>query len=159
MMSWKGLFKVVVLSLFVSILSSLTTWYLLTHRQGRDLSWKEILSLSPEQNVEFSKLESELNLILKEISVEDAQNKVSLCAHLAKEEMSPEDMKQATQKVVASYEQKQKKVANVLSRITGTLNLDQKKKFTARLMHEICVSCREATGHDQCMCGMCEHHS
>ncbi len=156
-MSWKSLFKVLVLSLFVSIISSFSTWYLLSGKQEKQRSWIEILNLTPQQEVEFSKLESELNGVLKEVSLEDAQNKIYLCAHLAKEEMSAEDMKAATQKAVASYGQKQEKVASVLARISGSLTPEQKKKFTARLMHEICVSCRESMGNGKCLCGMCEH--
>ncbi len=156
-MSWKSLVKILFISLIVSLLSSFSTWYLLTQRGEKQNSWREILKLTPQQAVEFSKLESELNGVLKEISLEDAQNKIFLCAHMATETIGAEDRKEATHKVVASYEQKQEKVSSILAKISSVLTPEQKKKFTARLMREICVSCRESMGNGECICGMCEH--
>ena len=155
MFQWKNLFKAGLFALIVSVVSSTTTWYLVSHQSSKELSWKEILNLNPAQEKEFSRSEADLNVLLNEMSVEDSQNKIAMCAHLSKENMSPEEAKQATQKAVSSYEQKQEKIASLLARISINLTPDQKKKFTSRLMHEICVSCRQTTGEEKCLCGMC----
>ncbi len=158
-MNWRKLSSLLILAFIVSIGSSLTTWYVLTHREQKQISWKELLKLTPEQEKTFSALEAEFNTALKDIETQDAQDKMKLCSYLHTENMTPEEMKPVTKKMAENYEAKQEKIAMTLAAITRTLTPEQRKTFTNTLMHEICVSCKKATGMKDCLCGMCERHT
>ena len=156
-MNWKRFGLHLSLLFVVSLGSSVATWHVLTH-QAKETSWKKVLNLTPEQEKKFSAMESEFNLTLKQIAVEDAQNKISLCSYLHSEKMDAKDIDVMTRKMAGLYEQKQKTLATTLASISSLLTPEQRRIFSTKLMHEICVSCKKMTGTDQCLCGMCEHH-
>ena len=158
MMTWKKFGLYLALLFVVSAGSSVATRVVLT-RQANETSWRRILNLTPEQEKIFSAMESDFNLALKQIAVEDAQNKISLCAYLHSEKMDPKNIDAMTRKMAVLYEQKQKRLVTTLASIPNLLTPEQRKTFSTKLMHEICVSCKKATGTDQCVCGMCEHHT
>ncbi len=158
-MNWKRFGLYLIVLFIVSFGSSVTTWYWLTDQKEKQVSWKDYLSLSTEQEKIFSALESELTLALKDIAVYDAQNKVSLCSYLHSSEIKPEEVKSTAQKMAHNYGIKQEKIAMTLASIAAILTPEQKKRFTSRLMHEVCVSCKNATETDKCLCGMCGHHT
>lgn len=158
-MNWKRFGLNLIVLFAVSFGSSVTTWYWLTHQKQTQVSWKDYLDLSPEQEKQFSALESEFNLALKDIAVSDAQNKVSLCSYLHSPEINPEELKSTAKKMAQSYGVKQEKIAMTLASIAGILTPEQKKRFSNRLMHEVCVSCKKSTGTEKCLCGMCGHHT
>jgi Spy/CpxP family protein refolding chaperone len=155
---WKKFGFHLALLFFVSLGSSVSTWYVLS-RQPRETSWQKILDLTPDQEKKFAVMESDFNLALKQIAAEDAQNKIALCSYLHSEKMEPKDIEDMTKKMAGLYEQKQKTLATSLMSISNLLTPEQRKKFSTRLMHEICVSCKKTTGTEQCICGMCEHHT
>ena len=109
MMGWKKFGFYLALIFLVSVGLSVITRYALIH-QAKETSWSKMLSLTPEQEKKFSAMESEFNLLLKQITVEDAQNKVSLCAYLHSAKMGPKDMEKMTHKMAGLYEQKQKQL-------------------------------------------------
>lgn len=158
-MNWKHFSFLLALAFLISIGSSLTTRYVMSQHQERQTSWKETLSLTPDQEKKFSTLESDFNLALKDIAVQDAQNKIALCSYLRSENRTPEAMKAASKKMADTYQVKQYKIAMTLAAITEILTPEQKQLFTNRLMHEVCMSCKMATGTKKCVCGMCDHHA
>lgn len=97
-------------------------------------------------------------MALKDIEVHDAQNKIFLCSYLG-EELKKPDMKSAIQKMVWVYQTKQEKIASTLASMSAILTPEQRRTFSQALMSQICVSCKKSTGMDQCLCGMCSHHS
>ena len=139
----------------VSLVSSSTAWYMATHKEKKEISWKETLHLNPEQEKKFSDLESALNDTLKEMNREEAQNKISLCAHLHNGKMDEEKIKSSSKKMAEIYEQKQEKTAAILASISSLLTPEQRKTFSQRLMQEVCVSCQKSTEQEKCLCGMC----
>jgi hypothetical protein len=154
-MNWKKLSFLLALTFLISAGSSLITWYILSRQQkvSQD-SWKEMLNLTPDQEKKFSALEAEFNLAMKDISVQDAQNKIFLSSYLGDDMQKPE-IKSAAQKMAWVYQKKQEKIATTLASIAAILTPDQRRKFSQRLMHEICVSCRKTMDTVQCLCGMC----
>ena len=157
-MNWKRLSFLLALAFLISIGSSLTTWHVLNRHKEIQPSWKELLSLTPEQVKKFSALEAEFNLALKDIEVHDAQNKIFLCSYLG-EGLNKPEIKSAIQKMVWVYRVKQEKIASTLTSISAILTPDQRRIFSQTLMRQVCVSCRKSTGADQCLCGMCDHHT
>ncbi len=158
-MNWKRFSLLLALVFLISIISSLTTRYVMSRHQEKQTSWKEMLSLTPDQEKMFSALESEFNIALKGIELQDAQNKIALCSYLRSENRTPEAMKASSKKMADAYQVKQNKIAMTLASITEILTPEQKQLFTDRLMHEVCVSCKKATGTEKCICGMCDHHT
>lgn len=157
-MNWKKLSFLFTLAFLISIGSSLTTWHVLNrhHKETQPL-WKDLLSLTPEQEKKFSALEADFNLALKDIEVHDAQNKIFLCSFLAEGLKEPE-MKSAIRKMAWVYQAKQGKIASALASMSAILTPDQRKIFSQTLMRQVCVSCRKSKSTDQCLCGMCGHH-
>jgi Spy/CpxP family protein refolding chaperone len=142
----------------VSAISSTATWLAVTKRQEIQVSWKETLNLTPEQEAKFASLEAEFSQALKEMEMEDARNKVTLCSYLGRNEKNTDIMSTA-RRMAQAYQIKQEKIAMTLVSISEILTPEQKQLFTNRLMHEVCVSCRKTTGTEKCLCGMCDHHS
>ena len=137
----------------VSSLSSIATWQVLTKNQERQVSWKELLKLTPEQETRFVSLESEFGQALKEMEADDARNKIDLCSYLGEEKTR--DLKSAAEKMGKVYTKKQEKIGMTLASISSFLQPEQRKIFAQRLMQEVCVSCRKSTGSQKCLCGMC----
>ena len=158
-MDWKKMGFLLVLLFAVSFGSSVSTWFWITHPREEKTSWKDYLSLSADQEKKFSSLESDFNLALKEMAIQDAQDKVFLCSYLRSPDVRSQEAKSAAQKMARNYGMKQEKIAMTLVAIAGILTPDQQKKFANRLMHEVCVSCKKITRNDQCLCGMCSHSS
>lgn len=158
-MNWKRFCSQIAVLFFVSVVASATTWFVMTRQNAKEVSWKEMLNLMPEQEQRFSALESEFNLALKEISVQDAQNKITLCSYLHSGKMDESSISSTTKKMADLYEEKQKKIATVLASISSFLTPEQRKVFSNKLMHEVCASCRKSTGAEKCLCGMCDHSS
>ncbi len=156
--NWKKFSLHLALLFLVSLGSSAATRYVMT-RQKTDAPWKKVLNLTPEQEHKFTGMELEFNLAQKQLAFEDAQNKISLCAYLCSEKMEAKDIETMAKKMAGLYEQKQKTLAMTLAAISNLLTPQQKKIFSTKLMHEICVSCKQAGSTGHCLCGMCERHS
>ncbi|MBI2119928.1 MAG: Spy/CpxP family protein refolding chaperone [Elusimicrobia bacterium] len=159
MINWKKIALHLLLLLFVSLASTLTTWYVLTQREVKQPSWKELLRLTPEQEKKFLELESDFNFTLKEITVEDAQNRISLCSYLHQDESDPEKLKLKAKEMALTYQKKQEKIAATLAAISNFLTPEQRKTFSHKLMQETCVWCQKAVKNQKCLCGMCESHA
>lgn len=154
-MNWKRFGLHLGLIFIASLGSSLATWSILS-RPAKEISWKKTLDLTPDQEKQFSAMESEFNSALNDIAVQDAQNKISLCSLLPSEKIDSENIDATTKKMAELYQQKQKRIVGSLASISGMLTPEQRKTFSAKLMQEICASCRKTSGADQCMCGMCK---
>ena len=142
-------------TLIISAGSSFATWFILSKKEGKQTSWQKDLGLSEEQKEKFAKMESELTQTLKEIELEDAQNKIFLCSYLDKPEASEKDLKAAAGKMAEAYRKKQERIAATFASISGFLTPEQKKTFSHKLMREVCESCRNAKSAEKCICGMC----
>lgn len=142
-------------TLIISTLSSALTYLFLNRQQIQKSSWKKALNLTAEQKQKFLQRESELNSVLKEIEVEEAQNKIFLCSYLTAANETPKSLDSATVKMAEIYRKKQAKIAATLASISELLNPEQKKLFSRKLMQEVCLSCRNTTGTNQCLCGLC----
>ena len=105
----------------VSGISSAATWFMLTQKQGKEFSWKETLSLTPEQSNKFAQLESDLNSVLKEMDMDEAQNKIFLCSYLDSTEKGSGRMKSIAVKMAESYRKKQEKIATALTALSEIL--------------------------------------
>lgn len=159
MINWKKVGLHLLLLLFVSAASTLATWVVLTQRQVKETSWKELLHLTPEQEKKFSELESQFNFTLKEITIEDAQNRIFLCSYLHEDQINPEKVKLTAKEMALTYQKKQEKIAATLAAISNFLTPAQRKTFSHKLMQETCLSCQKATEKEKCLCGMCESHA
>lgn len=158
MLRWKRILPSIFLLFLVSFVSSASTWYVITHKSKSAKPWKEILGLTQDQEKKFSAFELELQNVLKESEIEEAQNKILFCSLLNTGGAEPEQMKSSAKKLADAYEKKQEKAAMALASISSILTPGQKKIFSESLMHEVCVSCRQSTGHEKCLCGSCSHH-
>lgn len=155
-MNWKKLVLYLAVIFVVSLGSSVVTWHQLSHKKEKQISWKEILNLTPDQEKKFSALESEFNIALKDISIQDAQNKIFLCSYLG-DHLQKAEIKSAIQKMTWVYQKKQERIASTLVAMSAILTPDQKRIFSKRLMKEACSCCSETTGTGECLCGMCKH--
>ncbi len=157
-MFWKKVIPPLIILFLVSFASSAATWVVLSHQFKGAKPWKEILNLTQDQEKKFNVLEADLKNVLKESEIDEAQNKIMICSYLNTGSVDAEQIKLSAKKMAESYEKKQQKTAMALASISAILTPDQKNVFAKSLMHEVCVSCRESTGHEKCLCGSCSHH-
>lgn len=155
MIHWKKFALLLAGVLVVSTGSSLLTWFYLSRGASGHQSWDKLLNLTPGQSEKFSKMESDLNFTLKDMDLDDAQNKIALCSYLHEGQQPEAELRSTTRKMAETYQKKQEKIALTLASISGILTPEQRKTFLSRLMREVCVSCRRSTGVDTCLCGMC----
>ena len=153
-MNWKKPLVWFAVIFAVSAASSTATWYVLTRHPAEEPPWKEVLDLNPEQAAKFDSIESEFNLALQDISVQDARNRIFLCSYLG-EGLKKSEIKSATRKLTWVYEKKQERIAAALASLSDILTPEQRAVFSRTLMHRACESCRKDTGREQCLCGMC----
>lgn len=154
-MNWKRIVTFTAVVFAISAISSATTWYLLAKKSVAQVSWKEILNLNSQQAAHFKKLEAELASVMKELERDEAQNKIVLCSYLDSLNKTPQEMKSATKKMAESYQKKQEEIAGTLLALSLILTPEQRETFSKRLMQEVCLSCRNATGEEKCLCRMC----
>ena len=126
----------------------------LTHRSVEPVSAK-MLDLNAEQSKQFAVLETGLGAALKDLTLEDAQNKIAICAFLHDGAVSETVLDASVRKMGETYRARQAKIARSLKDISAILTPKQREIFAQRLMHEVCMSCRTKTSGQKCICGMC----
>ena len=115
----------------------------------------KMLDLNAEQSKQFAVLETGLGAALKDLTLEDAQNKIAICAFLHDGAVSETVLDASVRKMGETYRARQAKIARSLKDISAILTPKQREIFAQRLMHEVCMSCRTKTSGQKCICGMC----
>ena len=142
-----------------------TTYFFLHHVQKthRALSpgassiygWSKEVKLTQEQKEKLTPLETALKKDLDGFQTQLAENRMAICELLAKEAPDTPGLNAYVQKVSALEGAQQRRVVEHLLRVRDILTSEQKTKFFAAIMQDICVSCRKASHLNDCVCGLC----
>lgn len=112
------------------------------------------LVFTPEQKKKLKPLESELSKKLERIQLKLAEKRISMC-RLLKQEGTKADLRRYVNEVSKIETRQHELIIDHLIAMRGILTPEQKEKFFAAIMSDICHACRGITGRSKCMCGKC----
>lgn len=143
-----------------------TTYFFLNHvqRQHQALApgsasvtqWTKGVKLTPEQKKKLEPLEASLKKDLDGLQLQLAKERMSICSIMREETQDTAKIVSYVSKVSALEGQQQRRVIQHLLDIRAILTPEQKDKFFAAIMHDVCENCRMATNTNDCLCGMCK---
>ncbi len=113
------------------------------------------LVFTPEQKKKLKPLESELSKKLERIQLKLAEKRISMCRLLKQEGTKAKDLRRHVNEVSKIEARQHELIIGHLIAMRDILTPEQKDKFFAAIMSDICHACRGITGHSKCMCGKC----
>jgi Spy/CpxP family protein refolding chaperone len=117
-------------------------------------NWAHEIGLSKDQEKRLDPLEQSLKKDLSAVQIKLAEDRMTLCSLMRQEPADPKEVDSYVNRVAQLEAVQQRRVVLHLLAMRDILTPQQKDKFFAAIMREICECCRAAVPGQKCLCGM-----